>query len=123
MNWYKISQKIEEVGDRIEDPYTSVGHRERENCKSFLWLYMDGKLDIREFQRDQYGGFICHYEIWGDDFYKHYYNGRIDICKGKNPIISLRVPDHPIARFRDIPNRIINALLSKWPSAEIKVYR
>jgi hypothetical protein len=125
MNWYKTSQSTEEVKDKSLSSYLSIGHTYKDNCRSYIWIFINGKIETKEpyVDVDRDGLPSTHPEVWGEHYYEKYYNGRTEVCEGKNPIISLRVPDNPVLRFREVPHTIISALESKWPNANIFIYR
>jgi len=116
MNWYKKSQS-----------YLDIGH-ETEEDRSFLWVFIDGKLEIkpvREFGTDEdweghsWNGFTSHSTEWGDRMNtgKHY-SGRFD--KNWN-IVSVVPPTSQ--RYRETPSVIERALRSAFgPNIDIRIF-
>ena len=102
MNWYKISQQY----------YTDIGHdfsyTEKSDQPSILWTCKKNGDNFRF--HEAYSRADDHYEVFGNLNDGNYW-GRHD--PAKNAVsISTKVDD-------EIPNRIINRLMSEFPGAKI----
>ena len=93
--------------------YLDIGHNmyyslpEKENCKSFVWIFTDGKLEVIQIDL-----FRQKHSTTFDLMSNWLYAGRAEQCKDKTKI-SLYCRSE-INKNRDIPNTLLSQLYDRF---------
>lgn len=119
MNWFKKAQQIISYPTIGKDPsYLDIGHSDDPRCfsKNIIWTITEGQLKIQSETPDTptHREAFPFIDAWND------WCGRYDV---ETNYLSIAIPyKNTIARMRrEIPNPILNKLLSAFPNTS-KVY-
>ena len=129
MNWYKTSQQIEMIEQTNRNNpnyvgYEDIGHDWHNEINrvddvqddyeggtsNYIWVFIDGKVDIEEETEDIYAHVLVR--RWDELDFDRFYSGRYSKNSG---IASITKPSFGASQFRDVPRSIQYALKQAFP--------